>query len=204
MSTIDTPADAGRQVRALRKRSRLTQEQLANKAGVSRKFVAEFEAGHERAEMGKALRLLQAAGYSLRAEPAADCTPAVPLQNIIDDAAETIRRELGKGDPEFALRILGNTVTSISRCTEVGRLRKPPSLGVRNWDKLLAVSIGYGLRRAGAPMPAWTKPARLKDEWFPYDFRISTPEYRDLTKRQTPPELAEAGIFLREKSLTSA
>ncbi len=203
MNTIDTAADAGRHVKELRKRRGLTQEQLAAEAGVSRKFVAEFETGHDRAELGKALQLMYAAGWSLQATAEPEPAPS-PLQALIDEAAGTIRRELVKGDPEFALRILGNTVTAIARCEQPGRLRKPPSLKDAKWDKLFAASLGYALRKAGGALPVWTNTAPLAPEWFPYDFRTTTEAYLALTKRETPPELARAGIFLREKSLTSA
>jgi transcriptional regulator with XRE-family HTH domain len=203
MDTIDTAADAGRYVRELRKRRGLTQEQLAAEAGVSRKFVAEFEAGHDRAELGKALLLMHAAGWSLHATAEPEPEPS-PVQALIDEAAGRIRRELGRGDPEFALRIIGNTVTAIVRCEHPGPLRRPPSLKDAKWDKLFAASIGYALRKAGAAVPAWTNTAPLAAEWFPYDFRITTDAYLALTKRQTPPELARTGIFLREKSLTGA
>ncbi|WP_049822370.1 helix-turn-helix domain-containing protein [Arthrobacter sp. H41] len=203
MDTIDTASDAGRQVKELRTRRGLTQGQLAAEAGVSRKFVAEFEAGHDRAELGKALQLMQAAGCSLRSTPEPEPVPS-PLQALIDEAARTIRRELGKGDPEFALRILGNTVTAIVSCEHPGRLRKPPNLKEAKWDKLLAAAIGYALRLAGVTRPAWTNTAPLATEWFPYDFRTTTGAYLALTKRETPPELARVGIFLRARSLTSA
>lgn len=203
MDIINTAYDAGYQVKESRKRRGLTQEQLAAEAGVSRTFVAKFEAGHDRAEMGKALQLLHAAGYSLRTQEEPEASPS-PMQGLLNDAAATIRRELGKGDPEFALRIIGNTVTAISKCAKPGHLIKPPALQEQKWDKLLAASIRYALRKAGAKLPSWTNVAPLPTPWFPYDSRTTTPEYLALTRRQTPPELAQVRIYLREKSLTSA
>lgn len=176
MTSITSAADAGRQVKEARKRRGLTQEQLSAEAGVSRKFVARFEAGHDRAELGKTLQLLQAAGYSLHARQESERPPS-PLQGMLNDAAATVRRELSKGDPEFALRIIGNTVTAISRCADPGHLLKPPALQDPKWDKLVAVAVRYALRKAGATLPTWTDVAPLPTPWFPYDSRTATPEY---------------------------
>ncbi len=53
-----TPTDVGNVVRARRNEVRLSQEELARRAGVSRPWLAHVEAGHPRAELGKLLSLL--------------------------------------------------------------------------------------------------------------------------------------------------
>lgn len=52
-----TPKDVGNVVRARRNELRLSQEQLAQRAGVSRPWLTHVEAGHPRAELGKLLSL---------------------------------------------------------------------------------------------------------------------------------------------------
>jgi y4mF family transcriptional regulator len=63
----DTVARLGSAVREARKELKLTQEQLAHKAHVSRAFVGELEKGHSRAELGKVLDVLDVLGISTRA-----------------------------------------------------------------------------------------------------------------------------------------
>ena len=55
---VHTPRDVGNLVRDRRHDLRLTQQQLADRAGVSRPWLASVEAGHPRAELGKLLSLL--------------------------------------------------------------------------------------------------------------------------------------------------
>ncbi|WP_217996495.1 helix-turn-helix domain-containing protein [Piscicoccus intestinalis] len=67
MTTIpvaDSVYRLGRAVRDVRKRQNLTQAELAHRAHVSRMFVIDLEAGHPRAELGKALAVLEALGIS--------------------------------------------------------------------------------------------------------------------------------------------
>lgn len=52
-------------VRSARLDQDLTQMQLAKKAHVSRQFVGELEAGHQRAELGKALSVIEALGIDV-------------------------------------------------------------------------------------------------------------------------------------------
>lgn len=54
--------DVGELVRRLRRERRLTQGELADQAGVGRRFLAELEAGKETAQLGKALRVLAMLG----------------------------------------------------------------------------------------------------------------------------------------------
>jgi y4mF family transcriptional regulator len=63
----DTVARLGSAVREARKELKLTQEQLALQAHVSRAFVGELEKGHSRAELGKVLDVLGVLGISTRA-----------------------------------------------------------------------------------------------------------------------------------------
>lgn len=53
-------ARIGRAIAERRRRRGLTQQQLADKAGVSRTFLIALEAGHERAELGKVLAVIDA------------------------------------------------------------------------------------------------------------------------------------------------
>lgn len=57
-----TAKEAGRAVKERRLEKNMTQARLAELAGVSRKFVIDLEAGHPRAELGKALLVFEVVG----------------------------------------------------------------------------------------------------------------------------------------------
>ncbi len=60
-----TAKEAGSAVKARRLEKGLTQARLAELAGVSRKFVIDLEAGHPRAELGKALLVFEVVGVEV-------------------------------------------------------------------------------------------------------------------------------------------
>lgn len=68
MPRIDTASDLGQLVRAARTRRRMTQQDLAMAAGVSRRWIVDFEAGKPRAEIGLVLRVLASLGIPLTAD----------------------------------------------------------------------------------------------------------------------------------------
>lgn len=68
----------------------LNQADLASRAGVSRKWIYEFEAGKSTAEVGTLLRVLDALGLALELAPSDDARPAgggetVDLDALIDE-----------------------------------------------------------------------------------------------------------------------
>jgi HTH-type transcriptional regulator / antitoxin HipB len=69
----NTPRELGLVVRTRRHDLRLSQQELADRAGVSRPWLVSVEAGHPRAELGKLLTLLAELGLTLDLSP----TPAV-------------------------------------------------------------------------------------------------------------------------------
>lgn len=70
---IQTPQRLGAAIRDARRAAGLTQVQLAAKAGVSRAWLIEIEAGvSERAELGKVLATVRALDLRLELSPADD------------------------------------------------------------------------------------------------------------------------------------
>lgn len=65
-----TPRELGLVVRERRHDLRLSQQELADRAGVSRPWLVSVEAGHPRAELGKLLLLLAELGLSVDLAPA--------------------------------------------------------------------------------------------------------------------------------------
>lgn len=77
----DTVHRLGTAVRDVRKRQSLTQAELAHRAHVSRMFVIDLEAGHPRAELGKALAVLAALGIpSIIDDRSDDMTATAPTR----------------------------------------------------------------------------------------------------------------------------
>lgn len=66
-TVIRTPRDAGALVRDARTRRGMSQAALADRAGVSRQWIVQFERGKARAEIIVLLRVLDALGIELTA-----------------------------------------------------------------------------------------------------------------------------------------
>jgi HTH-type transcriptional regulator / antitoxin HipB len=70
--TIRSIRDLTAAVRGRRKDLNMNQAELAERAGVSRKWIYEFEAGKPTAEFGLLLRVLDALGFDLELTPRGD------------------------------------------------------------------------------------------------------------------------------------
>ena len=68
MPLIRTPRDVANTVRGRRRDLRMSQRELAERAGVSRKWIYEFEAGKPGAELGILIAVLEALGLRLGVE----------------------------------------------------------------------------------------------------------------------------------------
>jgi len=62
---VRTPGDLGKLIRVRRRALGLGQQELADRVGVSRLWIVEFERGKPRAEVGLVLRTLNALGLEL-------------------------------------------------------------------------------------------------------------------------------------------
>ena len=80
--TIVGARDLGLAVRARRRELELSQQQLADRLGVSRQWVATLEGGHPRAELGLTLRLLRSLDLRLCVEPMDD--DGIDLHALVD------------------------------------------------------------------------------------------------------------------------
>lgn len=107
---IDSPAAAGAIIGARRHDHWLSQQSLAKTTGVSRKFLVDLEAGHERSELGKTLAILAALGLSIEA------TDPLPRGSAHDparrDYAQTFTQLISSRDYEFAIRMLAEYATA--------------------------------------------------------------------------------------------
>ena len=91
---VRTPLDLGRAIRDRRRKLRLSQTELARKAGVGRQWVVAIEYGKPRAELGLVLRTLSALDLPLTIDPgdrpprSSDDIPPVDIDAIVNAAKE--------------------------------------------------------------------------------------------------------------------
>ena len=202
-STIETPAAAGAIIRARRTARGLSQQSLADRAGVSRKFLIDLEAGHDRAELGKTLAVMSALGLSLAA------TDPIPRGSDFDparrDYATTFRRLIDERDFEFAIKMLADYANA---SLTAGRplLQRSPRLKDPHWSAALAGITNYTAHRLGQQAPSWTRRIKALDAaWMPAEsYRSIRTPMKELTRTETPPELSALNVFIRERSLATA
>ncbi len=203
MASIDTPAAAGVIIRARRQERGLSQQSLAESAGVSRKFIVDLEAGHERAELGKTMAVLHTLGLSLTAsDPMPRGSDYDPARR---DYAETFTQLIGARDFEFAIKMLADYATA---SLKAGRplLQRSPRLKDPHWSAALAGITNYTAHRLGQPAPSWTRRVKaLNEAWMPAEsYRTVREPMKKLTMSETPAELAALNVFIRERSLATA
>lgn len=90
---IRTPADLGAVIRERRKQLGLDQAELATRTGVSRQWVIGIERGRARAELGLALRALDALGLRLNSAT----EPAPSSQTLVGPDIDAIVAAARKG-----------------------------------------------------------------------------------------------------------
>jgi len=92
-----TPADLGAFIRERRTKLGLDQRSLAQKVGISRKWIVEIEKGKPRAEIGLILRTLKALGVSLELNDGTKQTlkkdPGAPLSVDIDQLLQNFGKK---------------------------------------------------------------------------------------------------------------
>ena len=94
---IRTPLDLGLAIRGQRRKLKLSQSELARKAGVGRQWIVAIEHGKSRAELGLVLRTLSALDLPLTIHPgdrlprSSDDMTLVDIDAVINDAKEDRR-----------------------------------------------------------------------------------------------------------------
>ena len=81
---IGTPLDLGLAIRDRRRKLKLSQNELARKAGVGRQWVVAIEHGKSRAELNLVLRTLAALDLPLTIDPGARRLPSGDDMNPVD------------------------------------------------------------------------------------------------------------------------
>ncbi|WP_413542101.1 helix-turn-helix transcriptional regulator [Arthrobacter sp. VKM Ac-2550] len=165
----------------------LTQHDLASRTGVSRSTIVDLEQGRN-TSIGTALKVLAAIGTKLSLpEPAQE----PDLYWTADKAAKAIKRELDKGDQDFAIRVLAMSVDFFDDLDNRHRqlfLRQPSSTGRKRWDALLARTFAYRCREHGMKAPAWTQTGRLAHKWYATPRQHPSEAWKQRMERRTPAE----------------
>jgi HTH-type transcriptional regulator / antitoxin HipB len=95
--SLRTPRDIGLVLREARKRAKMNQADLAERLGVSRKWVVEAERGNSGAALGTVLRALEVVGVRLGSVTSDDASarpphPAYPPEIDIDAVVAATRK----------------------------------------------------------------------------------------------------------------
>jgi len=80
---VDSPRDLGLYLRDERRRAGLTQAQIAERAGVSRRWLLDFENGKATAEFGLVIKVTRALGLLLEVNP--EPPRAVDLDELLNN-----------------------------------------------------------------------------------------------------------------------
>lgn len=201
-----------------RKSAGITQQQLADRAGVSQPSIAAYESGRRQPTLPTLYRLLAAAGYEPRIRLEQRHPPEtgnrerrwIPLTAA--RAAAGIRSAVRRGDPSEALRWVAQLVADIERAPAVRRAalirRVPPSTGDRRWDAMLAGAVEYVCHRFRLGVPQWSAdPDRFLDRaWFVIETILGRPSPGLAVSAfsASPASLANRGVFVHSSSLESA
>ena len=88
---VQSPEDLGLLLRAVRKHSRVRQDDLASIVGVSKQFASDVERGKPTAQLGLVLKLLSQAGVTLTADiPDAAAQEFNKLKSIRNATAQAV------------------------------------------------------------------------------------------------------------------
>ena len=176
-------------LRSARKRSRLSQSELAHRAGIDQAQVSRSENENESPKYESVDRLLSATGHRLY---------SLPTRR--DDAATVaaeIRESLAKKDTQRALRHLiqlnDNLVAESGLVRGVLGLAEPESTGVKLWDAAIAAVVAWRLNEQDLPLPAWVSdPGRKlkRSRLLAVDLADPAPRRADI-----PDEFFERGVL---------
>ena len=139
-------------VRSARRSRRLTQRELARRAGLPQSRVAVAENAHEDPRFDTASRLLAGAGHRLYA--------AATTRDDVATMAVEIRYALGRDDRALAFRFFiqmnDHLVAERGLLRGILAVTEPELTGSKTWDAAIAALVEYRLNQEGVPSPSWT------------------------------------------------
>lgn len=184
-------------VRSARRSRRLSQRELARRAGFSQSRVAIAENAHEDPRFDTASRLLAAAGHRLYA--------AATTRDDVATIAAEIRHALARDDRGMALRFFiqmnDNLVAERGLLRGILAITEPELTGSKTWDAAIAALVDYRLNEDGVPAPAWTRAStRHVERARPL---VVDPADPIPPRAEVPAEFLEHGVLVWRDSLES-
>jgi len=201
--TITMPAPT---LREIRRRSDLSQAELARRSGIEQSTISRIEAGKVEPSWQTMQAVLNAAGWriTLERDPVASLIPPRV-------ASRSVSAWLQQRDTWSALH---DVVEAAGRIRALGVLpegglpgwavAEPPSTGDPEWDTILATGLAYSIEQiGGAPEPWMTDAPPLRK---PTLLAGDDPgeEFRDRIRVQTPARFYEKNILTRDRDWTIA
>jgi transcriptional regulator with XRE-family HTH domain len=215
MGWMVTTYAVGERIRAARTGQGLSQQALADRCGVSRKFIGELEAGKENASLGLALKVLGYLDVDLHVrDQLHHQAPGGPGRedHIAQNAKDVGRFEerftgqfeetLSARDYAFALRLLGE-YAGASLASGRAQMRYAPKIEDQDYLIVLAGISRWVSLRTTTPTPGWASETRASQHpIFPAEKLHPVSErMKDLIRRETPPALAGLNVWIRERDL---
>ncbi|WP_431712036.1 helix-turn-helix domain-containing protein [Glutamicibacter uratoxydans] len=196
-SSSYTASALGARIKHQRKTLGLTQAELARSVGVSRKFLIDLEAGKETAALGLVLKVLQELGFE---EPGMN-----RMQDRGAEIARAFQQTLAMQDYEYALRLVSEyTTESLEKRGPL--LREAPVLEDPQYFVALAALTRWIASKTQSHTPRWARrvlpspePVFLSEKIYPVGDRM-----KELIRAETPIELKELNVWMRERSLATA
>jgi hypothetical protein len=123
------------------------------------------------------------------------------------EAVGLISAELARGDLDFALRFVLQTITDLPRASaaEFTELAEHPSrAGDQRFDTLLALAIAAEAEHRNIPAPGWTQVPPLESDWIVWaDEDGPSEEYADRIRARTPEPYASHRVFISRRDIVS-
>jgi transcriptional regulator with XRE-family HTH domain len=138
-------------LRSARRVGRLTQRDLAHRAGVPQSRIALAERRREEPRFDTASRLLAGTGHRLYA--------AATTRDDVATITSAIREALAVENTQLAFRYFiqmnDNLVAEHGLLRGVLAVAEPESTGSKTWDSAIAALVAYRLNQDGVPHPDW-------------------------------------------------
>ena len=202
----------GQRVRGARVGQGLSQLALAERCGVSRKFIGELEAGKENASLGLALRVLDVLDLDLHAHGQPEDESPGGIRGVARDRSEVgesgkrfagqFEETLSARDYAFALRLLGEYAGN-SLAAGRAQMRDAPEIDDQEYLIILAGISRWVSLKTQTSAPGWAVRAQVSSHpIFPAERLHPVSErMKDLIRRETPPTLAGLNVWIRERDL---
>jgi transcriptional regulator with XRE-family HTH domain len=189
------PIDTASLIRGARRRSALTQAQLARRARTAQSAVAAYESGARNPNLATLERLLDACDH--RVDIVVEPRTRRGASSLAE-LASTITEDLRAGEEQNAIRLLFGFADDFRGSPRPGKIAliaaEPPPTGDRRFDAALAGVAEYFAAEGDIDVPDWVdREQRFVEPWW---FVASRPAFHAYTLANTPAAFARHGVFI--------